>query len=133
MVKSETESGEQVWRLPLIEENSISVGELIEVVFNDKYHTEPKAVNSHYSKLIVNRPFTELALNELYRLAGYYYAGEGNDNQRKWDMAKLLQVDHGVTFEQSEGSNILLAYCVAGMEYFGLTEDEMAGYFLKFD
>ncbi|ARK20323.1 hypothetical protein [Sporosarcina ureae] len=131
--RSETESGEKVWCIPFIEKNSIPIGELIQVMFKDKYYTEPQILDSHYSQMVTNHPFTRLALDELYRLADYYYMGEGNDDQRKWDMAELLQQEYDVRFEQSEGSDILLAYCVAGLEYFGLTEDEMAKYFLTFD
>lgn len=128
----ETESGEKMWLIPFIEKNSIPVDQLIQVLFKDKYYTEPAVENSHYNEVVAKQPFAELALNELYRLADYYYAGKGNDDQRKREMAELLKNNHNVRFEQSEGSDILLAYCVAGMDYFGLTEDEMAKCFLKF-
>ncbi|MEK4406219.1 endonuclease NucS domain-containing protein [Sporosarcina sp. FSL K6-6792] len=129
-VSNQIETGEEGWLIPCIETEVISIAEIVRVLFKDQYNVEPSRENKYYSTLFTKHPRIEGIMEELYGLVEDYY--RGRKAYRDSEILEILQQEYKVKFENSEGTEILLAYCEASREYFKLSSEEVARMFIKF-
>lgn len=127
----EKDSGDKGWRIPCVKNSSIPIAELLQVLCKDPYLVESDYKKSQFAKLVKRKPFTKLALIELYELVDYYHFGDGKTDKRKQEMVNLLWDMHEVKLEQTESNKVLMSQCLAGMDYFKMTPNQMAATYMK--
>ncbi|MFC7686542.1 hypothetical protein [Ureibacillus sp. GCM10028918] len=101
----------------------ISKREIAEFVFKDLY-----SLHSPNSSLLKQ----EEILGEFVALIFAFIDKEYRESEEKWNYGQYLFGKRGVEFEQSEGTEILLAKCVVLIDFLNLSKEEMADYLLEF-
>lgn len=127
----EKDSGDKGWRIPCVKKSSIPISKLLYVLCKDQYLVESSYKKSQFAKLVKKKPFTKLALVELYELVDHYHFGDGKMDKRKQDMVDLLWDVHSVKLEKTESNKVLMSQCLAGMDYFNMTPNQMAAIYMK--
>lgn len=127
----EKDSGDTGWKIPCVKKSSVPIAELLHVLCKDKYLVESSYKDSQFAKLVKKKPVAKLALVELYELVDYYHFGDGKHDKRKQQMVELMRDKHGITLENTESNKVLMSQCLAGMDYFKMTPDQMAANYMK--
>ncbi|MBO0603464.1 DUF91 domain-containing protein [Sporosarcina sp. E16_3] len=129
-VSYKTETGEVAWLIPCSDREVIPIAKIVRVLFKDQYNVEPSRENKYYATLLTEHPRIEGVMDELYGLVEDYYRGRKAYHDS--ETLEILQQKYMVKFENSEGTDILLAYCEASRDYFKLSSKEVARMFMKF-
>jgi len=95
---------------------------IVEVVFKDLY-----SLNSPKCYFGANE-----ILSEFVDVIFAFINKEYRENDDKWNYGQYLFEKKKIKFEQSEGTDILLAKCVILMDFLTLSKEEMADYLLEF-
>ena len=97
---------------------------IVQILFKDLYSLDAPEAHRLYTKHDLMAPFIELMFIEcdtLYR--------EGTEE--KEEFANFLYEQYGIKFEESSGSEILIAKCLTAMTYLQLSKEEIARHFMK--
>ncbi|MEG0448763.1 MAG: hypothetical protein RR595_02775 [Lysinibacillus sp.] len=96
---------------------------IVKFVFRNLYSLQaPKSSTVYKSGLV--KDFVHLIFTHVHT--------EYRENETKWDYGQYLYNKKGVHFEQSDGTEILLAKCISLMQLLHLDPEEMADYFCEF-
>ncbi|WP_298825359.1 endonuclease NucS domain-containing protein [uncultured Planococcus sp.] len=125
-------SNKKSWLIPLIKSNTIPIEKIVRVIFKGQFETTPSSQNKYYMALIKGHPQIKGVMEDLYKLVETYYRGSKSESRDKWEIASELERNHHVQFQQSEGTEILLSYCVACQEFFNLSQEDIIKLFLKY-
>ena len=98
---------------------------IVQMLFEDLYSLDAPEAHRLYTKHDLMAPFIELMFVEcdtFYREA----------SEEKEEFANFLYEQHGIRFEQGDGSSeILIAKCLTAMTYLQLSKEEIARHFMK--
>ncbi|MTH54555.1 DUF91 domain-containing protein [Bacillus mangrovi] len=113
------------WEIPVIAETSTPLSDVLQVIFQNAYVMEVPLDDRLYKRLIHSHPALEGIFLEFYRLANEYYKGEQADNGLLYTLADNLVQYQGIQFEQSEGTNLLLAHCASCFSCLSMTYEQI--------
>ena len=97
---------------------------IVQILFDDLYSLNAPEAHRLYTKHDLMAPFIELMFVEcdtLYR----------ESTEEKVEFANFLYEQYGIKFEESSGSEILMAKCLTAMTYLQLSKEEIARHFMK--
>ena len=98
---------------------------IVQMLFEDLYSLDAPEAHRLYTKHDLMAPFFELMFVEcdtFYREA----------SEEKEEFANFIYEQHGIRFEQGDGSSeILIAKCLTAMTYLQLSKEEIARHFMK--
>ena len=97
---------------------------IVQILFEDLYSLDAPQNHRLYKKHDLIAPFIELMFVECDTL----YREEGEENEA---FGNFLYEQYGIQFEQSDGSEILIAKCLTAMSFLQLSKEEIARHFMK--
>ncbi|SOC23512.1 hypothetical protein SAMN05880501_11595 [Ureibacillus xyleni] len=121
-----------VWKIEETTSEYIDVEDIIQIVAHDIYASKAPIQDNIYQQLIRRSDLFEEFFDNLYLEMDSYYRGEKCNSLKKWEFANFIESEYGIQLEHSEGSEIILANCVALMMKLQIPLPKMAEYFMEY-
>lgn len=121
-----------VWQIEETLNKQVPIEDIIRVVANDIYATKAPMDDPIYQQLIQQSELFEDFFDKLYFEMDSYYRGDNRNSSKKWEFTNFIESEYGIQLEHSEGSEIIIANCVALIMKLNIPLSQMAEYFMAY-
>lgn len=123
---------EDVWQIEELSHEQFSVTKIMPILFDDLYVTDVPVKHKSYLALLKKSSLFERFFTDLFKEADEKLRNGLHSSEDIPQFADYLLEAYNISFENSEGTNVVLSKCAALMEKLQLSYNDMGNYFMKY-